>query len=55
MDIIELVLLVLGFVCFVVAAVGPAGWGRPALVPTGLAAWILVEIIETGQRMHGAG
>jgi hypothetical protein len=42
--VIEFVLLLIGFICFCLAA---AGWGpsRPNLVATGLACWILVALI----------
>jgi len=53
MEIIVLVLLVLGFVCFLIATFAPAGLpSRPSLVPLGLAAWILTAIIAAGQAMQ---
>jgi hypothetical protein len=54
MEIIVLILLILGFVCFLVASFAPAGLpSRPSLVPLGLAAWILTVIIGVAQHLHG--
>lgn len=53
MDIVVIILYVLGFVCFLVSAFGWAPrTGRPALLPLGLAAWILTFIIAWAQA-HG--
>ena len=52
MAIVELILLILGFVCFLVAAFSPVQPSRPALVPTGLAAWILVAIIDAAAQLQ---
>lgn len=53
MEIVVLILLILGFVCFLVAALAPAGMpARPGLVPLGLAAWILTAIIAAGQALQ---
>lgn len=48
-----LILLILGFVCFLVAAFSPVQPARPALMPLGLAAWILCAIIDAAQHLHG--
>jgi hypothetical protein len=53
MEIIKIILLVLGFVCFLVSSFGWAPRsGRPGLLPLGLAAWILVAILDWAQA-HG--
>jgi hypothetical protein len=44
MDVITLLLLVAGFVCFVIATFPTPVWTR--LVPLGLALWILSVIIN---------
>lgn len=52
MEIVVLILLILGFVCFLVAALAPAGMpARPGLVPLGLAAWILTAVIGAAQSV----
>jgi len=52
MEILVLILLILGFVCFLIAAFAPTLPSRPALVPLGLAAWILTAIIATAQALQ---
>lgn len=47
-----LILLVLGFACFVIAALSPVQPARPQLVPLGLAAWILTVIIGVAQSLQ---
>lgn len=44
MALLVLILLILGFVCFIAAAFGMAA--RINLVAAGLAAWILTAILE---------
>jgi hypothetical protein len=53
-DVLFLILLILGAVCFLAAAFGwrtanPASW--PNLVALGLFCWILVDLIKTARAM----
>jgi len=51
MAVLVLILLVLGLGCFLIAAFSPAQPSRPALVPLGLAFWILTAIIGAAQSL----
>lgn len=51
MTVLVLILLIFGLVCFLVAAFAPAVVARPALVPLGLAAWILTAVIGAAQSV----
>jgi len=53
MAVLVLILLVLGLGCFLVAAFSPAQPARPALVPLGLAFWIVTAIISVAQGIGG--
>lgn len=48
-----LILLIAAFVCFVIAAFAPSLPARPALVPAGLALWVLTVVISAGQHLNG--
>lgn len=52
MEIVVLILLICGLVCFLAAAFLPGQPGRPAPVPLGLAFWIIVAIIDAANRLH---
>jgi len=52
MGVLMLVLLVLAFVSFVLAA-GQAQWPKANLIGLGLALWILVELIARFQHLGG--
>lgn len=53
MELVVLVLLVLALVLFLVAAFAPAALARPALMPLGLAAWVLAELLGRAGSLHG--
>ncbi len=48
--VLDFVLLLVAFLCFVFAAlVGTAGFAR--LIPAGLASWVLVLLIAAGDKL----
>ena len=53
MAIVELLLLMLGFVLFVLAGLGIPSPSRFNFLSFGLAAWILVALIDKAGAFHG--
>jgi hypothetical protein len=52
MAVIYLVLYLAAAICFLLAAV-PGAQSRPALLPLGLLAWVLVYVIKTALGLPG--
>ena len=52
MAVVYLILLILAAVCFALSAV-PVAQSRPALLPLGLLAWVMVYVLKAALSLHG--